>query len=48
MANGFWADISNLSEEIDQYMTSIFAHSITGKLYSCLPTDLWIEMTMNK
>ena len=43
-----WADISNLSEEIDQYMPSIFAHSITGKSYSSLPTDLWIEMTMNK
>ena len=29
-------------------MPSIFAHSITGKSYSSLPTDLWIEMTMNK
>ena len=51
--NGKWlpnfrADISNLSEEIDQYIRSIFAHSITGKPYSSLPTDLWIEMTMNK
>ena len=44
----FWADISNLSEEIDQYMPSIFAHSITGKPYSSLLTDLWIEMMMNK
>ena len=44
----FWTDISNLSEEIDQYMPSIFAHSITGKPYSSLPTDLWIEMKMNK
>ena len=44
----FWSDISNLTEEIDQYMPSIFAHSITGKPYSSLPTDLWIEMKMNK
>ena len=44
----FWTDISNLSEEIDQYMPSIFAHSIAGKPYSSLPTDLWIEMTINK
>ena len=44
----FWADVSNLSEEIDQYMSSIFVHSITGKPYSSLPTDLWIEMMMNK
>ena len=29
-------------------MPSIFAHSITGKPYSSLPTDLWIEMKMNK
>ena len=26
----------------------MFSHSITGKPYSSLPTDLWIEMTMNK
>ena len=44
----FWADISNLSEEIDQSMPSIFSHSITGKPYSSLPTDFWIEMTINK
>ena len=44
----FWVDISNLSEEIDQYIHSIFAHSITGKPHSSLPTDLWIQMTMNK
>ena len=36
----FWADKSNLSEEIDQYMPPIFAHSITGKPYSSGPTDL--------
>ena len=44
----FWADISNVSEEIDQYMPLIFVHSINGKPYSFLPTDLWIEMAMKK
>ena len=44
----FWADKSNLSEEIDQYMPSIFTHSTTGKPHASLPTNLWIEMTTNK
>ena len=44
----FWSEMSTLSEEISQYMPSIFSHSITGKPYSSIPTDLWIEMTMNK
>ena len=26
----------------------LFAQSVKGKPYSCLPLDLWIEMTMNK
>ena len=26
----------------------LFAQSMTGKPYSCLPLDLWIEITMNK
>ena len=26
----------------------LFAQSMTGKPYSCLPLDLWIEMSMNK
>ena len=29
-------------------MPEIISHSITGKPYSSLPTNLWIEMTMNK
>ena len=44
----FWSEISNLPEDIDIHMPSIFSHSITGKPYSSIPTDLWIEMTMNK
>ena len=36
-------------EEKAQYMRdSLFAQSMMGKPYSCLPLDLWIEMTMNK
>ena len=27
---------------------SLFAQSMMGKPYSCLPLDLWIEVTMNK
>ena len=29
-------------------MAQLFSQSITGKPYSCLPLDLWIEMTMNR
>ena len=29
-------------------MPEIFPHSITGRPYSSLPTNLWIEMMMNK
>ena len=46
--SNFWSDMVNLSEDIVQFMPTIFSHSITGKPYSALPTDLWIEMTMNK
>ena len=46
--SNFWADMVNLSEDIAQFMPAIFSHTITGKPYSSLPTDLWIEMTMNK
>ena len=38
----------NLPHKIDVPMPSIFSHSITGEPYSSIPTDLWIEMTMNK
>ena len=26
----------------------LFAQSLTGNPYSCLPLDMWIEMTVNK
>ena len=44
----FWAEMSTLPDETASHMQHIFAQSITGKSYSCLPMDLWIEMTMNK
>ena len=45
----FWLEISTLPDEINVYMKDgLFAQSMTGKPYTCLPLDLWIEMTMNK
>ena len=44
----FWSETISLPHEIDIHMPSIFSHSITGKPYSSIPTDLWIEMAMNK
>ena len=45
----FWLEISCLQEEEAQHMRDgLFAESMTGKPYSCLPLDLWIEMTMKK
>ena len=45
----FWLEISTLLGEINANMKhDLFAQSITGKPYTCLPLDLWIEMTMNK
>ena len=45
----FWLKISCLQEEKAQHMRDgLFAQSMMGKPYSCLPLDLWIEMTMNK
>ena len=45
----FWLEINTLPEEKERYMKEgLFAQSMTGKPYSCLPPDLWIEMTMNK
>ena len=41
--------MSNLPDSKVEYLKGgLFAQSITGKPYTCLPLDLWIEMTMNK
>ena len=45
----FWLEISSLPEDKAQYMyEGLFSQSMTVQPYSCLPLDLWIEMTMNK
>ena len=45
----FWLAISSLPDDQAKYMgEGVFAQSMTGKPYSCLPLDLWIEMTMTK
>lgn len=45
----FWIEIRSLPEEKARYLRDrLFAQSMTGRAYSCLPLDLWINMTMNK
>ena len=45
----FWMEMKTLSPEITEYMVNgLFSQSMTGKSYSSIPLDLWIEMTMNK
>ena len=45
----FWLEMESLPDGISCYMEEgLFAQSMTGNPYSCIPLDLWIEMTMNK
>ena len=44
----FWADMSNISTEHSDLISTIFSQSMTGNPYSNIPPDLWIECTMNK
>ena len=45
----FWLDMCSLPEEHGNFMRDgLFSQSMTGNPYSCLPLDMWIEMTMNK
>ena len=44
----FWLTMKTLPEEMSTLMPELFSQSMTGKSYSLLPLDLWIEMTMNK
>ena len=44
----FWAMLTTLNSEKKQFLSSNFAQSMTGKPYSSIPRDMWIEMTMNK
>ena len=41
-------EISSLLQEHCQLIREIFSQSLTGKAYSSLLPDLWIECTMNK
>jgi len=45
----FWLATSDLPGDKAQCLhDGLFVQSMTGRPYSCLPLDLWIEMTMNK
>lgn len=45
----YWLEIDNLPEDkAMHFRNGLFSQSISGNPYSCLPLDLWIEMTMNK
>ena len=45
----YWLKIDNLPEDKAFHLRNgLFSQLISGNLYSCLPLDLWIEMTMNK
>ena len=43
-----WAMLSTLPDKVNEFMSSHFAQSMTGKQYSAQALDLWIECTMNK
>ena len=45
----YWLEMNNLDEEKAFYMRSgLFSASMSGRPFSALPHDQWIEMTMNK
>ena len=44
----FLVKLSSLNTEQKQFFSSNFAQSMTGKPYSSIPWDMWIEMTINK
>ena len=45
----YWLEIDNLPEDkAIHFRNGLFSQSISGNPYSCVPLDLWIEMTMNK
>ena len=44
-----WSPMEGLSADKASFMkTGMFTASLTGKPFSCLPYDQWIEMTTNK
>ena len=45
----YWSEINNLDEEKAFYMRSgLFSASMSGRPFSAIPHDQWIEMTINK
>ncbi|MES9882370.1 MAG: hypothetical protein ABW185_15975 [Sedimenticola sp.] len=44
----FWAMLTSLPADKSEFLSTSFAQSMTGKPYTSIPWDLWIEMTMNK
>ena len=45
----YWSDMNNLDEEKAFYKRSgLFSASMSGRPFSALPHDQWIEMAMNK
>ena len=44
----FWAMLSTLPPEMVAFLRNNFAQSISGRAYSNIPCDMWIECTMNK
>ena len=45
----YWADMMHLTDAQRDFMkTGMFCASISGRPFSALPFDQWIEMTMNK
>ena len=44
-----WSSIGGLPADKASFIKAgMFTASLTGKPFSCLPYDQWIEMTMNK
>ena len=45
----YWSTMNNLNEEWAQFMRDgLFSASLSGRPFSAIPLDQWIEVTMNK
>lgn len=44
-----WSTMNNLDEEATSYIKNgLFSASLSGRSFSAIPHDQWIEITMNK
>ena len=43
----FWAMLESLPEEQNEFSKAYFVQSLTGRPFSAMPLDMWIEVTMN-